>query len=60
MSMSDKLKVNPLNYATGLESPIGAYIRREIFKKETNSDAILKKRLYERTIADQSGDGSWS
>ena len=60
MNISDKLKVDPLNYAAGLESPIGVYIRREIFKKETKSDAILKKGLYERTVADQSVDGSWS
>jgi len=60
MNMSDKLKIDPVNYAAGLESPIGVYIRREIFKKETKSDAILKKRLYEQTVADQSTDGSWS
>ena len=60
MNISDKLKVDPLNYAAGLESPIGVYIRREIFKKETGGDAILKKRLYERAVADQCMDGSWS
>jgi hypothetical protein len=60
MNISDKLKVDPLNHAADLESPIGVYIRREIFKKETKSDAILKKGLYERTVADQSVDGSWS
>ncbi len=60
MNMSDKLKIDPLNYAAALETPIGVYIRREIFKKETKSDAILKKRLYEQTVADQSVDGSWS
>jgi hypothetical protein len=60
MNILVKLKVDPLNYAAGLESPIGVYIRREIFKKETKSDAILKKRLYEQAVADQSVDGSWS
>lgn len=60
MNTLDKLKVDPLNYAAGLESPIGVYIRREIFKKETKSDAILKKRLYKRAVADQAVDGSWS
>jgi hypothetical protein len=60
MNMSVKLKVDPLNYAADLESPIGVYIRREVFKKETKSDAILKKRLYEQVVADQSVDGSWS
>jgi hypothetical protein len=60
MNISVKLKVDPLNYAAGLESPIGVYIRREIFKKKTKSDSILRKRLYERTVADQSMDGSWN
>jgi hypothetical protein len=60
MNISDKLKIDPLNYATGLESPIGVYLRREIFKKETKNDAILKKRLYEQTVTDQSVDGSWN
>ena len=60
MNISDELKTDPLNYAAGLESPVGIYIRREIFKKETKNDAILKKRLYEQTVANQSVDGSWS
>jgi hypothetical protein len=60
MNLSVKLKVDPLNYAAGLESPVGVYVRREIFKKEPKSDAVLKKRLYEQAVADQSEDGSWS
>jgi hypothetical protein len=60
MNISDKLKVDPLDYAAGLESPIGVYIRREIFKKEAKSDEFLKKRLYEQAVADQAVDGSWS
>ena len=60
MNISEKLKIDPLNYAAGLESPIGIYIRREIFKHEPKSDAALKKRLYDQTVADQSIDGSWS
>jgi hypothetical protein len=60
MNMLDDLKVNPLNYVGGLESPIGVYIRREILEKETDSDAILRKRLCEQTVADQSEDGSWN
>jgi len=58
--MSDELRVNPLNYVAGLESPIGVYLRREIFKKETKADTILERRLYEQTVADQSVDGSWN
>ena len=40
-----------------LESPIGVYLRREVFKGE--ADATLKKELYEKTVAGQSVDGSW-
>jgi len=60
MGALDKLKVDPLNYAELLESPIGVYLRREIFRKEKKSDAILKKELYEQAVAEQSVDGSWS
>lgn len=59
-NVSSELKVDPLDYAASLESPIGIYLRRDIFKKETNADATLKKELYEKTVADQSTDGSWS
>jgi len=60
MNIIGKLKVDPLSYVAGLESPIGVYIRSEIFKKEHKNDASLKKRLYEQTVANQSADGSWS
>lgn len=60
MNISDELKIDPLNYVASLESPIGVYIRREIFKKESKSDSSLKKRLYAQTVADQSADGSWN
>ncbi len=58
-NLSNKLKVNPLNYVANLESPVGVYLRRDIFKKETKADTTLKKKLYEKTVADQSADGSW-
>ena len=58
-NVSNELKVNPLNYVAGLESPIGVYLRRDIFKKETKADNTLKKKLYEKTFANQSTDGSW-
>jgi len=58
--LSNKLKVKPLNYVASLESPIGVYLRRNIFKKETKTDTTLKKKLYEKTVADQSTDGSWN
>jgi len=44
---------------TGLESPIGIYLRREIFREETEDDAALETELFEKTVADQSADGSW-
>ena len=59
MNVLDELKVNPLNYVTGLESPIGIYLRREIFREETEADAALQGELFEKTVADQSADGSW-
>jgi hypothetical protein len=58
-NLLNELKVNPLNYVTNLESPIGVYLRRDIFKKETKADTTLKRRLYEKTVADQSANGSW-
>ena len=60
MSMLDKLEVDPLIYIAGLESPVGVYLRREVFKKETKSDSILKERLYKQKVADQCEDGSWN
>ncbi len=55
----NELAVNPLNYVENLESPIGVYLRREIFQKETKADAALKRELHEKMVADQSTDGSW-
>ncbi len=60
MNLLDKLKVDPLNYVADLESPVGVYLRREIFKEETKADTILRRRSYEQTVADQNVDGSWS
>jgi len=60
MNVSNELKNDPLIYAAGLESPIGVYVRREIFKKNAKSDSSLKKRLYDQTVAGQSADGSWN
>ena len=58
--MLEKLTVNPLNYVEDLDSPIGVYLRREIFKKETETDKTLKRELYEEIVADQLADGSWN
>jgi len=55
-----KLKVTPFDYVAHLESPIGVYLRRDTFKKETKTDAVLRRKLYEKTVANQSIDGSWN
>jgi hypothetical protein len=70
--MLDQLKVNPQNYVMSLKSPIGIYLRREIFGKrpelsrslkrlqeETELDKALKRKLYQEIVTDQSSDGSW-
>jgi hypothetical protein len=59
MNVLNELKVNPLDYAANLESPIGVYLRKEVFKKETQTDSTLKTKLHEKTVADQTRDGSW-
>jgi hypothetical protein len=59
MNVLNELKVNPLNYVANLESPISVYLRRAIFKKEAKTDTTLKRKLYKKTVADQSTDGSW-
>jgi len=58
-NVSDDLKVKSLNYVGNLESPVGVYLRRDIFVEETKTDATLKRRLYEKMTANQSKDGSW-
>lgn len=58
--MLNELKVNPLDYVASLESPIGVYLRRSILKKETKADVVLRRKLYEKTVANQSTDGSWN
>jgi hypothetical protein len=52
-------KVDPFNYVAKLESPIGVYLRKEVFKKESNADVMLKKKLDERIAQGQSANGSW-
>ena len=55
----NELKVNPLNYVENLESPVGIYLRKVIFEKETRTDIVLKRQLYEKIVTEQSADGSW-
>lgn len=55
----NELKVNPLNYVGNLESPIGVYLRRDVFERETEADTTLKRELYEKIVSSQLDDGSW-
>jgi CRISPR/Cas system CMR-associated protein Cmr3 (group 5 of RAMP superfamily) len=50
----NELKGNPLNYVGNLESPVGVYLRREIFKKETRADTALTRKRYDKTVVGQS------
>ncbi len=58
-NVANELKDKALNYVESLESPIGVYLRRSIFKEISKADAVLTGRFYERIAAEQSGDGSW-
>jgi hypothetical protein len=60
MNTKDELKFDFLDHVVDMKSAIGIYLRREVFKKESRTDPILKKKLYEQTVADQSADGSWN
>ena len=55
----DQLKIHPSDYVANLESPIGVYLRKGVFKKESNADQALTKRLYEKIVSQQAADGSW-
>ena len=50
MSLLEKLETDPLNYVANLDSPIGFYLRKELFKKESVWDAALKKELHEKWL----------
>lgn len=56
--MRTELRVDPLDYVGGVESPIGIYLRREVFGK-TKGDGTLRKELRGKIANDQSEDGSW-
>ncbi len=58
-NLASEFKTDPLRYVSDLESPIGVYLRRELFKKENSADATLKKKLHDNLAADQLSDGSW-
>lgn len=56
-NLLSELRFDPLDHVVRLESAISVYLMREVFDKEPRE--ALKKRLYRKTIADQSADGSW-
>jgi hypothetical protein len=60
MNALDELKFNPFEYVATLESPIGVYLRREIFRNKTEEDTTLTRKLYDKTVAGQSANGSWN
>jgi len=59
-NLAIEFATDPFKYAAKLETPIGVYLRREIFKKANQGDAALTKKLHEKISAEQSPDGSWS
>ncbi|MCK4443363.1 MAG: hypothetical protein KAW09_02390 [Thermoplasmata archaeon] len=57
--IGNELKVDPLNYAGSLKSPIGVYLRRVVFDEEAEYDDALRKKLCSKIVSNQSRDGSW-
>lgn len=57
--IAKELRVDPLNYAGDLKSPIGFYLRQSVFDEKTKSEGALRKKLYGRIVSRQSKDGSW-
>lgn len=53
----DDLRIDPLEYVADLESPIGVYLRREVFRKK--GDVALRRKLYRKITSRQSRNGSW-
>jgi len=52
-----KTRFDPLDYVDSLGSPIGVYLKREVFGKRPSS--ALTNELREKIVAAQSEDGSW-
>ena len=53
------LRTDPLDYVRKLESPIGIYLRREVFKRENENDMSLRIELRKKIASEQLKDGSW-
>jgi squalene cyclase len=60
MDFPDELKANSANYVARLKSPIGIYLRREVFKEEARADTALKRNLHVKAIATQDKNGGWN
>ena len=60
MATKSELKFNSLDYVVEMKSPIGIYLRREAFKRESKADQVQAKKLHEQTVALQAKDGSWN
>ncbi len=58
--MLAELKVDPWNYVAHLQSPIGFYLRKNVLENPGKTESALKKKLYQKTTAGQSADGSWN
>lgn len=50
-------RTDPLDFVEDMESPVGVYLRRDVFGKK--GDSGLRKRLHEDITSEQSDDGSW-
>lgn len=53
----DSLELDPWRYVESLQSPIGAYLKRVVFKQTSEADLTI--RLHDEIVAEQSADGSW-
>jgi hypothetical protein len=54
----DSLEFDPWRYVESLQSPIGAYLKRVVFKQKPEADLIV--RLHDEVVTEQSADGSWN
>jgi hypothetical protein len=58
-NFAQKFKVDPLKFVADLESPIGAYLRREVCRRESRTEPSLKKEPHDKIASGQAPDGSW-
>ncbi len=53
-----ELESDPWRYVESLQSPVGVYLRREVFQKKVETG--LNRSLHDKIGAAQSTDGSWN